>query len=81
MTLIGAAGGPQFEIDPEKSTVSKVNCLRSADIKTLLEQWGNGEVCTADAQVMLLSFLVSWYVQSLKSRPVSSIVRPGMGPS
>ena len=74
---IGCKNGPQFKIDPDLSTESKMKALSTGDMNSLLEQWGNGEIVTEDVQVMLLSFQLSWMALATHAPQASKIIRPG----
>jgi len=77
MINLGAFGGVGLEIDPDKITASKRKCLEAETIKEILEQWGNGEIETDDAQVILLAMLISWTAVARQPSNGARIIRPG----
>lgn len=73
--ITGVDGKVLLNIDKSKVTASKLKCLESGDIQTLLQAWAVGDVDGADAQVWLMFQLIAQLMASDAGtiRPVTRV--------
>lgn len=57
--ITGVDGKPVLNVDRDKLTPSKLKCLESGNVQSLLESWAAGDVDNADAQTWLMFQMVA----------------------
>lgn len=71
--ITGIDGKPMFKVDSSKLTPSKLKCMESENVQSLLESWASGDVDNADAQTWLMFQMV---VQLMTSNIDSGVIVP-----
>jgi hypothetical protein len=71
--ITGVDGKPVLRIDKAKLTPSKLKCLESENVQSLLEVWAAGDVDNADAQTWLMFQMV---MQLMTANIGSGVIMP-----